>query len=373
MLPSLDVGGAENYALRLIRHGGSKVHRWTVMYPQYGSGDMYQDFISLGAEMMEMRLGFFDPWALVKFRRYLAAMAFDVVCSFNGVFAGPPIAMARMASIPSRVVWHRRATPAYSPSPERRVYAWLATRLIDRCSTRILSNSAAALDNFHGGRWSADIRCSVIPNGVDANRFRPEAVAQSEARKRLSLPSVGALIGHVGRFDPAKNHQTMFEVIRAMAGTGTQFRFLFCGKGTDTPEFADLLRRHAIEAHCITLGLQPDMPCVYRSMDAFYFPSWTEGQPNALIEAMLSGIPFVASDIPGIRDSVPPWVVDRLVAPGSVEDAVRRLRVELARSEVDRKAVREWAKERFDLERNLSQALASILGELVAGAGRCRA
>jgi glycosyltransferase involved in cell wall biosynthesis len=288
-------------------------------------------------------------------------MAFDAVCSFNGVFAGPAIAVARIAGIRDRVVWHRRSTPAYGATHARRAYAWFVTGLIERYATRILSNSVAALNEFHGSSWPTDGRFSVIPNGVDAGRFRPDAITRADARRRLSLPPDDLIFGHVGRFDPAKNHGTMFEVIRELARRHCRFRFVFCGTGTDSPAFFRRLRDHGIEEACISLGRQSRMPCVYRSLDAFYFPSWTEGQPNALIEAMLSEVPFVAADIPGIRAAVPPWALDRLIAPSAVNEAAELLLVERGRSERELRAVRDWAKQTFDLERNLSEALSAML------------
>src|SRR5690606_33929956 len=70
---------------------------------------------------------------------------------------------------------------------------------------------------------------------------------------------------------------------------------------------------------------RPDIPKVLNTLDCYYFPSITEGQPNALIEAMISGLPIVASDIDPIKECVPPFFIDELVPPLSVDHAVQKI------------------------------------------------
>ena len=56
-------------------------------------------------------------------------------------------------------------------------------------------------------------------------------------------------------------------------------------------------------------------------MDAFYFPSVSEGQPNSLIEAIVSGLPFVSSNIPTIKEVVPENYYKYLVSPNDIVGA----------------------------------------------------
>jgi glycosyltransferase involved in cell wall biosynthesis len=69
----------------------------------------------------------------------------------------------------------------------------------------------------------------------------------------------------------------------------------------------------------LLLGYRKDVPRVLKSLDCFLFPSLTEGQPNALIEAMVSEIPIVASDIPSIKECVPSKIADTLKKPLDVQ------------------------------------------------------
>jgi len=192
---------------------------------------------------------------------------------------------------------------------------------------------------------------------VKASEFAEYSEAKIQARTMLGLTSKGIIVGHVGRYDPAKNHETIFRVAAEVVKREPSVKFVFCGKGTDSAAFRRRLDFHGIENQCIALGLQPNMPRVYRCFDVFYFPSVTEGQPNALIEAQLSKVPFIASNIPGIRDVVPPTLRSELIPAESVEEGVTAIISKLQSMQTETMVAFEWASAQFNLERNMTMAL----------------
>lgn len=360
VLPSLHAGGAENYALRLIRFAGEHEFEWHVLSPNVERGDLHDAFDEAGANVRYQRIGYGSLLKISRFYRYLKDEDFDVVCTFNGVFGGLTLAIARLAGVKSRIGWHRRSTPAFKPTWARQVYSRLAVWLLEKNATRILSNGRAALDHFHGPRWSADKRFGVIPNGVDAGPLAAHTETKEEARTALGIPSDAYVVGHVGRYDPAKNHETIFRVAAELIAREPRAKFVFCGRGTDSSEFRRQLDQFGIATHCTTLGLQTNLARVYHSFDVFYFPSVTEGQPNALVEALLAKLPFVASDIPGIGEVLPPELHGELLPPHAVNPAVEAILVKLQAPENTTQAAFEWAAERFDLSRNMGLALETL-------------
>ena len=68
-----------------------------------------------------------------------------------------------------------------------------------------------------------------------------------------------------------------------------------------------------------------DIPKFLKTLDCFYFPSLTEGNPNALIEAMIVNLPIIASDIDPIKESVPDIFKEELIPACSLNQAIEKI------------------------------------------------
>ena len=360
VLPSFDVGGAESYILRFVGHAGAGEFDWHAMAANGGRGDLEDAFRAAGITLHHQPIGYLNPLKAWRFFRLVRQHGFDVVCSLTGVFGGWPLLLSRLAGVDVRVAWHRRSSHAFREVWWRRVYAWLGARLLEWNATRILSNSRAALEFFHGPHTGRSARFRVIANGVDGCSFAADACSRDAARRDLGIPADSWVVGHVGRFDWSKNHETIFRVAAEVSKAHSGVVFLFGGKGTDSGGFRQRFAHYGIARCCIGLGVRHDMPRVYRAMDLFYFPSLTEGQPNALIEAMLSGVPVLASDISGIRETVPPGLQRSLVPARDVEAAVARIGALISGECQDVEATREWAARRFDPVTNFGMFLEAL-------------
>lgn len=360
MLPSYDAGGAENYALRLIEYSGTRDYDWHVTSGNPNNRGMEPKFEAAGSAVHYVSPGFGLTPRVISFWRFLRRHRFDAVMSLNGVFAGVPMALARLANIPVRVAWHRRSTPAYAQTLGRRAYVRLALAMLGWGSTRILSNSEAALDTFHGAGWRPSEKFAVIPNGVDAERFRPRPAERPAIREQLGFGDTQFVIGHVGRIDPAKDHETLFRIVRGLHDEDPNVRLLMVGTDTDSPAMHARLAAHGIADISHAMGVRDDVEMLYQAMDVFVFPSVTEGQPNALIEAMLSGVPVVASDIAPIRGALPEAPTPRLFPPGDAAEAVQVIQSFRRTAEDGACQLQDWAQRRYDLVSNMNAALSCL-------------
>jgi glycosyltransferase involved in cell wall biosynthesis len=347
ILPSLHAGGTENYALRFVRFCESKDVDWLVWSVLAERGDLHADFGAAGCHVEYRSLGFLNPFKALQFALWLKKNKVYAVVNFNGNFAGLSMWLAKAIGIPKRVVWYHRSSNAFAPGFFKNTYNNWANTLVRRHASHILSNSQTAFDYFFAGYAKGDARFQVISNGVNASEYRT-AKTKEEARAMLGLPKDVFIVGHVGRYDPAKNHETIFKVIESCKRSGLNVYFLFCGKDSDGTDFSSRLEFYDIKDRLYAIGLSQDMALVYASMDLFYFPSLTEGQPNALLEAMISGIPFVAADISAIREAVPEFAYERLVPPMDVEAAVVQIMKEMHQQGENTKQIKDWAIERYD-------------------------
>lgn len=323
ILPSLNAGGAENYILRFVKYS-EKYYDITVLALNESKGDLHSDFEKYNTRIKYFSIGYFNLYRLYKLYAFFKRNNFDVVATLNGNFGGLPLYVARLCNVKNRIALYRRSTNAFKNQSIKLVYNSIARRLILQNATTILSNSKFAFENFFYDEYKFDKRFMIIYNSVNSNEF-VISDKKNENRIRYGIPSDKIVIGHIGRFDPAKNHSTIFKVASELCLTGLNLHFVFCGKNTDSQGFIQAANRYIKEDDFTILGLQKNLPEVYSCFDIFYFPSITEGQPNALIEAMLCGLPIVASNIPPIKEFFPEDLSIYLVDPLDVDSAKDKL------------------------------------------------
>jgi glycosyltransferase involved in cell wall biosynthesis len=193
--------------------------------------------------------------------------------------------------------------------------------LVKKYATKILSNSIAALDFFYFDRDKNDKQFEVIYNGIDSYQF---LVTKESLRSELKIPDTAFVAGHVGRFTEAKNHKTIIEVAIKLCRVNPNNFFILCGKDTDI-NLKVRIEREGLQKQIKLLGLRNDVIKVLNTLNCFYFPSLTEGQPNALIEALITGLPFVASNIDPVKETIPLAYHTQLIEPLDIELAVDKI------------------------------------------------
>jgi glycosyltransferase involved in cell wall biosynthesis len=199
--------------------------------------------------------------------------------------------------------WYARLS---RPGPSR-----AAKRVLERVGLRraggIIVPTQELRDHVTRVAGSAD-RVHLIPNGVDAERFAPAAQGGPTAGPGRIL--------YVGRLEGEKNLSTLIEAA-ARVGARRPVRVELVGAGSLEP---------ALRAQATALGVTADfagvvdhrrLPERLRAARAFVLPSFTEGHPKVLIEAMAAGLACVASDCPGNRALVEDGDTGLLFDPGA--------------------------------------------------------
>lgn len=295
IIPGLNAGGTENYVQRFIKYYQGQMN-FHVLSLSYQKGDLYQEFIAAGAYIHYQSLGYINPIKGWKLYQIIKKNRIESICAFNGNFGGWALCIAWLAGVKNRLIFYRRSTPAFQQTFFKKTYHKMMGYFVRVFAKHILSNSEFAFYNFHPIYYGKDSRFQVIYNGVDTSLVSaPES--KEFYRTKFNIPQETFVIGHVGRYDPAKNHETIFKVAQILKREKYKVHFLFCGKDTDSLAFKRELEKYQIVDITSCLGLQNQIAEVYKCMDVFFFPSHTEGQPNALIEAVLAGVPIVASNI----------------------------------------------------------------------------
>ena len=136
--------------------------------------------------------------------------------------------------------------------------------------------------------------------GIDLHRFSDVATGRREKRKELGIGYSAFCILSVGELIKRKNHRI---VIKALAMINNpNMVYIICGDG----EFYNNLKQLATELKVDVrfLGFRNDVPEICSAVDLFVLPSYHEGLPVALMEAMASGLPAICSNVRGNSDLI---------------------------------------------------------------------
>ena len=138
-------------------------------------------------------------------------------------------------------------------------------------------------------------RFIMLNNAIDAALYSFDASKREKMRQQLGLTDE-LVIGHVGRFNPQKNHPFLLDVFAALLKKESDAVLLLVGGGDDMPEIQAKAEALGITERVRFLGVRSDVADLIQAMDVFVFPSLYEGLGIAVVEAQAAGLPCVVSD-----------------------------------------------------------------------------
>lgn len=196
-------------------------------------------------------------------------------------------------------------------------------RVAGRLVSAFVAVSEPTAEVARAGGECARARLHVVPNGIDLDRFRPDAEARRAVREELGIPEDAFVVGTVGRLYVEKGHEFL---IRSLAPVlGDRFHLVITGEG---PERDNLTAQVAALAHPRSVhltGNRRDVPRVLAALDVFTLTSKSEGLPLVIPEAMAAGLPVVATAVGGVPQVIDAGETGWLVAYG--DDAALRERM----------------------------------------------
>lgn len=303
------VGGVANSVASFAAEYRRQGHRVLVVAPRFrGAPPGEKDVIRVPAIQrfngsdFSLRLpvpGFLFP-ALDRFRP-------DVVHAHHPYLLGDTalrIAAARDAPLVfTHHSMYERLTgyvPGDSPALQRFVVE-LSTGYAKLCDSVIApSDSLAAILRRRG----VSTPIAVIPTGVDRRRFA--AGDGARFRAAAGIPPDAFVVGSIGRLSPEKNLRFLAEAVCAFLAAREGARFLVAGVGPSETDLLDIVARHGMSGRVHFAGILRGarLADAYRALDVFAFASRSETQGMVLAEALAAGVPAVALDAPGVRETL---------------------------------------------------------------------
>ncbi|NOZ25650.1 MAG: glycosyltransferase [Nitrospirae bacterium] len=324
VIGQLNRGGAERQLYELVRGiDGNEFH--PVVISLSSGGCWVEELRDLGIEVVELRRRrnreVSRLYSLVRlFRTIRPDIVHTYLYSANSygriaaVITGVPVIIASERSLPE----------AGKDKDRGRI---LLDRILARFSHGIICNSRRAAETLVE-KYAFDAgKVFTVHNGINPDDFFREAGRHGRPETaRKSVSTAFRTVGTVGRLHPSKNYRLFLDAARiVLERAGSRVNFIVIGDGESRAELQRYAQRSGIADRVVFTGERSDVPAMLEEMDVFVMTSLYEGLSNAMMEAMLAGLPVVATDVGGNRELITDGENGFLCPPGDASSLAERI------------------------------------------------
>lgn len=307
IIPTLDRAGAEKQ-LCLLARGLPREDFEVHVCALTRGGPLASELVDGGVPLTVIGKRWkLDPRALWRLQRHVARLKPDLIHTWMFAANTYGFAAARAAGVKNVVIGQRCVDP-WKSRLQLAIDRGLAKR-----SRGVVVNSEGVRD-FYVQHGTPSELVHVIPNGVAMPN--PPQTTRRQLLAELGLPENSRLIGLVGRLWPQKRVKDAIWSADLLKVIRDDVHLLIIGDGPQRDRLHRYRDQVCIRGKVHFLGERGDVPRLLPHFDVLWSTSAYEGQSNVILEAMASGVPVVATDIPGTRELVVAGTTGYLVPVG---------------------------------------------------------
>lgn len=365
IIGSLDVGGTENFLLRLLPHLANR--GWSVcVFCLARRGHQASLLESHGIRVIAspLRLGSTRPGVFVRLARLMAVGPYLFYCLLRerprivhmflpaSYLLGAPL--ARLTRTPI-VLMSRRSLNNYQRNRllVRRLECFWHKRM-----TAVIGNSQRVVAQLIDEEAAPRERTVCIYNGVDVNAFKCTRL-KTDVRRELGIDQDALVLISVANLIPYKGH---VDLLRGLSSASENFPsewVLLCvGRDDGIGEsLKELTHKLGLNSHVRWMGTRGDVPDLLGAADISVLASHEEGFSNAILESMAAGLPVVATDVGGNAEAVVDGETGLVIPPRDSEalgNAIAKLAKDLKYRKKLGAAGQRRARDYFSLERSVA-------------------
>lgn len=221
------------------------------------------------------------------------------------------------------------------------LYEWLDGKSLSHMDAVVLvSNSMLSHP------WLRNCRpqnLHVVTNGIysslDAAAKTVDLPSGEIDKSIASFCGSGLKICSIGRLSPEKGYLTLLDAFRCLLNKGIDARLVIIGEGPQRAHLEQKASRLGIASKILLPGYRRNASNYLPLFDIFALPSFTEGMPITLLEAMAAGVPIVASRVGGIPELLMDGKAGLLVAPGNVDQLAASIELLMKNSDLKNRMV----------------------------------
>lgn len=351
LLVSTDLGGGPAHVRDLVAGLAGDEFQFTVAGPPGGAYE--GEFTALGARFVSVRADRLSPAVLRRVVRLIRDHRIEIVHSHGkgaGLYGRIAARLTGAAAIHTFHGIHYQSYP--------RLYLTVE-RYLARHGYAVVHVSASQAREAQALGLAPAGRSRLVVNGVDAARVRAAITREPLSRAALGLDPGALVLGTVARFDPVKGLDVLLRAFAQVLARRPTAQLLLVGDGPEAARLRDLAGALGLGGRAVFAGPVKDAARGLPVLDLYVSASHREGLPLALLEAMVCGLPVLATRVPGHVDVVEDGVTGVLVPPGD-PTGLAGAAVELLEDPTRRRALGEAGRARAETHFALSRMLAEM-------------
>jgi len=293
----LETGGAEVQLLRLLTALDKNKFEMMVIGLDRDTylGDRMRE-LGLPVHALNVKK---NPFAIFKAYKLLREFKPDVI--HGTMYEGGVVGSVFRNFLPNkpRVIWtSHEPLEHYDKEPLRKRLQLRLWGLMSKMPECMMYVSHLNMKQHLDWGFNND-KAIVIPNGVDTSRFSPDKEKGQAIRDSLGIPRDAFVIGKIARFHRQKNHLGFLESAAILSDKHPQVHYMLVGTNVDNDneQLVTLINKLGLNDKVHMLGNREDIPDVVNAFDLATLTSFGEAFPLTLGEAMVSGVPCVATDV----------------------------------------------------------------------------
>jgi glycosyltransferase involved in cell wall biosynthesis len=308
----LNVGGTERQLCELLRRLDRERFRPQVACFKSG-GELLRDLTALGVTPIEFPLRgsltqLNTAWQIARMAHWCKRTRVRIVHAHDFYANIIGVAAARLAGV--RCIASRRDLAHWLTPTQRR-----GLRLACRFADLVVANASAVAEQTANHFGVAPARLRVVPNGIDVALF--DRLARHPPHPPLPRRRAAAarVVMVASMHLPDKGHDDLLEAAAQLRHRGVAAQWLLVSDGALRPRLQQKANALGLTEDIHFLGRRSDVASVLVRADVVVHPSWAEGFPNAVLEAMCAARPVVATRVGGIPEVVVDRATGLLVTP----------------------------------------------------------
>lgn len=281
-------GGLETMIMNYYRHIDRTKVQFDFLVHREFEADYDNEILKLGGRIYHVPpLNPFSPIYFRALNSFFSRHHYEIVHSHLDCMSAYPLKIAKRYGVKTRIAHAHNKNQDHNFKYLIKMYS---KHLIPRYATDLFACSAEA------GKWMfSGHKFKILRNAIDTKKYLYNPQKEKKMKESLHIQNK-FVIGHVGRFDPQKNHGFLIDIFHCVEKIEKSSVLLLVGTGCGKSEIEDKVKKLGLKDKVFFLGSRSDVPEILQAVDVFVFPSLYEGLSVATVEAQAAGIPCILSD-----------------------------------------------------------------------------